>query len=626
MLQSIRNYAGSFVVKILFVVLILSFFVWGIADVFRPTQGDTWAAKVADQTISREAFDQEYQATARRLQSQVGGNLDPEQMRQLGLGRNVIDQMVNRALMTEAAAGLAIATPEAVAKQLIARDQRFRNAQGQFDPQVLRAFLRRLGSNEKAFLAEVRNEVDVTTLLDGLTGGAAVPAVLAEAIRGYVTEKRTVDYLRIGFDQQKVGEPDPAALEAYFASHGDAYRTPELRAVEVLVVDPASVAGQVQIGDADLKTAYEERLGDFVTPERRSFRQLLFNDEAKARAAAERVATGASLEAAAAAVGDGTPPPASIGPVAAAQLPTGLREPLFAAAKGVLSAPVRSSLGWHVVEITAIEPEVVAPLAEVSTRLRQALTQEKATELTIDIGNRIEDGLGRGLPLDEIARSVGLAPRTLAALTADGRDAAGKPIPDLPPKLAGTAFATAKGKTSDLVEAAADQYFLVRVIEVTESTPRPFADVKAEVRTAWLAERRRQQATEIADKVAQRAGGGTALADAGRDFGLPVAKAGPFDRQTTPDDGPLPAAVVRRALEGPAATVLTVPTEEAIFILKASTLPTPPPGPSAAIDGEIRQVQAAMRDDLLAQYLAALRSRYPVSINERVVAGTPAGG
>ena len=56
MLEAIRKRAGSFVVKILFVILVLSFFVWGIADVFRPGSSAEWAAEVGDRKISTQAL------------------------------------------------------------------------------------------------------------------------------------------------------------------------------------------------------------------------------------------------------------------------------------------------------------------------------------------------------------------------------------------------------------------------------------------------------------------------------------------------------------------------------------------------------------------------------------------
>ena len=626
MLQNIRHYAGSFVVKILFAVLILSFFVWGIADVVRPKTEPDWAAKVGDREISRAAFDQEYQATARRVQQQLGGRFDAEAMRSLGLGRSVVNQMINRALIEQEAAALGIASSDDAVRKLIAEDRRFRNAEGQFDPRVLQAFIGQTGLSEQEFFAELRSELDIAALLQSIQGGAVLPVALADSIRDYATEKRTIDYVRIGFDQRRLAtEPDEAALRAYYAKHLEEYKTPELRAVTALVVDRDAVAPQVTVDEAELKAVYEERIDEFSVPERRRFAHILLPDEAAARQAADRLKGGASLEDAAGAAGLGEAAVTRIGPVAETQLPADLRGPVFAAkAPGVLTDPVRSSLGWHLIDILDIESGCVKPLAEVAPRLRDDLIREKAEERIIDLGNKIEDGLGRGQSLEQIAGSVGLGLRAIPALTATGVDAAGNPVADhLPEKLAATAFATAKGATSDLVEGGDDQYFLVRVDEVTSSVERDFALVEDAVREAWRAEARRQHAEETAGKVAERAGGGT-LADAARDFGLTVATAGPVDRSGSGGDPVVPPEVVRRALEGAAGQVATVSTADAVYVLKTTEVPAATPGESTpAVRRELDQATAALREDLLSQYLAALKMRYPVAINEAVVMQTP---
>ena len=90
MLEAIRRRAGSFVVKILFVILVLSFFIWGIADVFRPRSNAEWAAEVGDRKISTQALQEEYRATLSRLGSSLGSRLDSEQARALGLPSSVL--------------------------------------------------------------------------------------------------------------------------------------------------------------------------------------------------------------------------------------------------------------------------------------------------------------------------------------------------------------------------------------------------------------------------------------------------------------------------------------------------------------------------------------------------------
>lgn len=138
MLEAIRKRAGSFVVKILFLVLVLSFGVWGIADVFRPGGGADWAAEVGDVKISSTALQEEYRQTLRRLSQAMGSNMDAEQARALGLPGSVLNHMVEGALFDQAASDLGLTITDPVVREQIKADPRFRNKAGVFDPEVFR--------------------------------------------------------------------------------------------------------------------------------------------------------------------------------------------------------------------------------------------------------------------------------------------------------------------------------------------------------------------------------------------------------------------------------------------------------------------------------------------------------
>ena len=83
MLEAIRKRSASFLVKLLFGMLVLSFGLWGIADVFSPGQRDNWVAEVGDIRVPAATMTYEYQRELRRLNAVVG-NIDPEQARALG--------------------------------------------------------------------------------------------------------------------------------------------------------------------------------------------------------------------------------------------------------------------------------------------------------------------------------------------------------------------------------------------------------------------------------------------------------------------------------------------------------------------------------------------------------------
>ena len=83
MLQAIRGTAGTWVVKILFIFLIISFGAWGIGGIDAAIS--QWVAKVGDSEITPVELDREFRGEVDRLRQMLGPDLTAEQARQLGL-------------------------------------------------------------------------------------------------------------------------------------------------------------------------------------------------------------------------------------------------------------------------------------------------------------------------------------------------------------------------------------------------------------------------------------------------------------------------------------------------------------------------------------------------------------
>ena len=121
---------------------------------------------------------------------------------------------------------------------------------------------------------------------------------------------------------------------------------------------------------------------------------------------------------------------------------------MFAQPEGEVGAPVESPFGWHLFQVSAIEPEVVKPLAEVHDELAKELALAEARERLPGFATQLDDELAAGTPLPEAAAAVGLTAKTLAAVDRQGRDPGGAAPADLPswPELLETAFATPEGE------------------------------------------------------------------------------------------------------------------------------------------------------------------------------------
>ena len=144
MLDLLRRQTGSWIVKAFLGVLILSFAVWGIGDIFRGPS-DATVATVGDVEITRSQFGDAYRRELDRLNRRLGRQLDADQARQLGVENLTLQRMINRALFDQVASGYGLTVSDGDLAADIRSDPAFRGELGRFDPLYYRDVLRQLG-------------------------------------------------------------------------------------------------------------------------------------------------------------------------------------------------------------------------------------------------------------------------------------------------------------------------------------------------------------------------------------------------------------------------------------------------------------------------------------------------
>ena len=94
-------------------VLIISFGVWGIGDIFRGF-GQSTLAKIGKTEISIEQFRQLYTDRLQQISRQIGRPIAPDQARAFGIDRQVLQQVIAETTLDESAhkLGLKVSTDE----------------------------------------------------------------------------------------------------------------------------------------------------------------------------------------------------------------------------------------------------------------------------------------------------------------------------------------------------------------------------------------------------------------------------------------------------------------------------------------------------------------------------------
>lgn len=620
MLETIRKYTGSFVVKLLFVVLILSFGVWGVADVFRPGGGRDWAVRVGDVEIPPQTIRDDYQRELRRLRQAVGGDITDETARAFGLPNQVISGVVARTLLDLESDRLSLIVSDEEVRKAIQADPSFRGPNGTFDPAVLRQVLQINGLSEDGFVRLVRGDMVRRMLIGGAMAGASVPEPIVDAIYRHREERRTAEYVLVPISGAgDVAEPDETQVKAFYEAHPERFSAPEYRAATAVILSAPAVAKSLSVPDAEIEEAYAARRSEFSEAERRSFEQVLVQDEAAARAAGERLRQGAEAGAIASDLGENASG-GRLEKVSEAQLPRELAAVAFSLGEGNVSDPVKSPLGWHVLKAVGIEPGREKSLAEVRDQLRREIAESKAVDEIYALSTRLEDALGAGASLEEGAKTLGLDVRRVEAIDAGGRDRSGAAVADLPEGFAQTVFATAEKSESVLTESGRDTFYVVRVDAASPAGLKPLADVRNDVIAGWKAEQRAERAKAKATAIAEAAKGAGSLAAAAEAQGLPVRTTPPFLRAARQPVEGVPPAIIDRVFAAGQGEVTLVPGDDGTYVARvASVLEADPKAQPGAL-AELRDTLAGQaQEDALAQLSSGIRREFPVSMNQSVI-------
>lgn len=620
MLQSMRQHATSWVVKILFGLLILSFGLWGINDIFLGERDPT-VAKVAGTKIPLSQLNDAVKQEVERFQPIFGGALYSQQAKQLGLVDQALERLIDRAVFNKAANDLGLAVGDQMVVRHIQNEPAFRNALGQFDRSHFQQVLMANNLTEERYVSLLRRDL-ATRQLAGVVGiDAPVPSVLTEALHRYREESRIADIVVVPANASATpAPPDEATLAEYYKSNRDRFMSPEYRSVSYVAIDPASLAEEIEVSNERLRSEYAARVNDLTLRERRDVDQLVLRDESETKRVADLMGQGRTLEAAikeakvAAQV-------IKLGWVERADLLGEIAGPVFALEAGQHSAPLKSPLGWHIVRVNGAEEGRVRSFEEVRDQLRKDIGGREAGDAAHNLSIKLEDALAGGASLDEAANQIGVKVTKVPPVDANGLSEAGKTAPGLPPDAVflRTIFATPENQESTLLELANNVFAVLHVDKVQPSAAKPLEQIKSDLIASWQDEQRRAAAEKRAQGLLDKVKGGQTLAAAATAEKLAVKTTPAFTRATHESEAGLPESIKADvfALQ-PGETALGESREGyVIAVLKEVR-----PAPTLADDIRSRldaQLAQAIGGDLLDQFAGALRQRYDVEIERSVI-------
>jgi peptidyl-prolyl cis-trans isomerase D len=641
MLQIIRSAAASIAAKILFLILVVAFAVWGVGDYswIRPSQPAPITVagnKITADELKREhdrdvqRAKSQYRAEVARMNQQIPGlNLPSEMPEELlqrqEIAKQTVERVVSKAVLDETVKRYGLVVSDDAIRSRIHADPTF-HLNNQFNADYFQRLLRDNSFTEASYVQTLRGDLARGAIMDAVTSAIATPNAVADRLYRARAERRRGTALFV--DATKLdapAAPSDAEIQAAYESgrKDERYNEPEFRSGIALRIGMAAMIANFQATPEMLKEEYDQHRQEFTIAEKRDIEVLRFADDKAAAAARARIDSGEAFAALAKEFGQSEEDVIRYEKVTGPELPTALRDPVFKLGQGKTSDAIVTPLGTFVARIVAIEPGRVRTLDEVRDQLIRNLAARDAEERSYKLATAIEDALGARKSLADAAKELGLETAAFEA-SARGADRNGQALPLF--AEAGAAlriiFETPQGGTTSLIEVDTRQsrdYMFATITQITPAQAKPLEAVREAILTELTRKKRDDQARERAQDIVKQLASGTTLDAAASALGATLENLAPArrDGSTVDQAKTVPAAIASRLFQLKPAEIATAPGADGHYIIRLEEIVPADPATDeakATIKRIAESLGAQFGGELGLQFTKILRTRYGAEV------------
>lgn len=541
MLRVMRKNAQSWVVKLVFGIIIVVFSFWGVGSM--KAKQMTVAATIDGKVIERKTLDNSFRDLWRRYQEQAKGKFNPDEAQALQIKREALNNLVDRQLLLDQADKLGLSVDEAEMQGRIAGLGAFQK-DGRFDPETYR---RALSANrmtpaqfETSFKEDILLDKVRVVIADGVK-------ILPDEIEILVLQQReeiALDLLKLNpADYQAEMKFDDASLQKFFTEKHENFRIPEQRKVAALVIERNKLLAEVAVSDAQIDDFYQSNIDKFKEKEQVKARHILIKVAADASPEDTEKARNETLEILAKiksgsdfaelakefSQGPSNSMGGDLGWFSRGSMVKPFEDAAFALSPGQVSEPVRTRFGFHLIKNEEYKPAHTKELAEVKTGIVKglrgeaypALLEKRIAEITAALS-----AAGDGKEFVTAARKLG--PTVVETDFFKQQEGI---IPDIgrDPALLGEIFKTPLNKSAKVVNPARNSYYFM-VTDLKASYLPELAEVKAEVEKAYRFELARAEVKKISEGAAAQLKEGKTLDEVAKGLKLKLVDSGYFVR------------------------------------------------------------------------------------------------
>ncbi|MFO7494029.1 MAG: SurA N-terminal domain-containing protein [Desulfobacterales bacterium] len=626
MLRLMRDYATSWLIKLLLGAIVIVFIFWGVGSFTERRAGRV--ALVNGQPIDVAAFNRTYSNLIEQYRGRFGNNLTDDMLQMFGVKKQALEALVNQELLLQEAQKLEFHVSEDELAAAISQIPAFQQA-GSFDPRRYNAVLTQLRLSPEEFEAYQKEAMMIDRLRAFMLGNVKVSGGEVRAWYDWQNAEVNLDYVRFTPESYTDIDLAPEALEAYYDQHQDNYKTEPLVRASYLVFDFDAYQDRVSVGDDELRDYYDLHSSEFEKPETAEARHILFKlddgastqDAAKLEQKALEVMklaqTGQDFAELAKQFSEcpSKDQGGFLGAFTRDAMVAPFAEKVFSMKAGEISEPVRTQFGWHIIKLEKINPAAVETLDQAKAGILQKLKTERAKSLAFDDAEAAYEASTDGEDLAKLAQRLKLPLQTTGFFSRQGAEIDLKESA----RFADEAFELAPMAISDIQDFS-DGYYLLQTMEKKPAQVQPLEAVAAAVRADLMRERQAEQAGQDAEALLAEVRQGKTLDQAAAGFNRALAETGFFKRNAAIPEIGFEQEVAAAAFELDAQNPLpenAIKGTGGVYVIgfKAQRMPA-----ADGFEGEKADIESMLlqqkKSRVYSEWLAQIRSQSEITYEE----------
>ncbi len=451
---------------------------------------------VGDKDVTVASYQRALNEQIRALSAQFGQQISFQQAQAFGIDQVALSQVVLLRTLDNEASQLGVSVGDARVFERLQAIPSFQGAGG-FNRDTYRLALQQTGQTAEEFETGIREETARTLLQAAVVSGIPAPDAYADALVQYISENRSITWAVVDASDLTAPVPGatPAAQQEYYDANPAEFTLPEARNITYVWLTPNMILDDMVVTDEAVSALYNQRIAEFVQPERRLVERLVYLNQERANDAMARLDAGEITFEDLVAERGLTLADIDLGDVSQEDLRSA-GEAVFAADAGDVVGPFNSPLGPALFRMNAVLASQETSLEEAAPALRDELAADAAREYINDSADPIVDLLAGGATMADLAERTDMRLGTIewtpentdgiAAYDAFRREAA----------------AIQEGQFAEIYDLADGGIFALTLDGITPPTLQPLDDVRDAVSAAWQDQARQEAVIALAEEIA----------------------------------------------------------------------------------------------------------------------------